>query len=194
MISLMSKYKYYFRKPKSEISKDILKWLLISGIVYISASSPYFTLNLMKKIKKIKKYKRKKVYDAFYRLRREGCIEIKKKDYNVYIKLTEKGRKKANWMQMDKLKIKKPKKWDGKWRIVMFDISQLKNFYREVFRGKLKELNFCQVQKSVWICPYKCKDEINLLKDFLGFTDKEIRLVVSSDIGKDDWLKKKFKI
>ncbi len=190
----MSKYKYYFRKPKSEISKDILKWLLISGMFYIAASSPYFTLALMKKIKNIKKYKRKKVYDAFYKLKREGCLEIKKKGYNVYIALTEKGRKKANWMQIDELKIKKPKKWDGRWRIIMFDISQVKNFYREVFRGKLKELGFYPLQKSVWVCPYRCKDEVNLLKDFLGFTDKEIRLVVSSDIGKDNWLRKKFKI
>ena len=190
----MSKYKYYFRKPKSEIAKDILKYLLISGMVYVAASSPYFTLNLIKRIKNINKYKRKKVYDAFYRLRKEGCLEIKKKGYNVYIRLTEKGRKKANWMQIDQLKIKKPKRWDGKWRIVVFDISQLKNFYREVFRSKLKELNFCQVQKSVWVYPYECKDEINLIKDFLGFTDKEIRLIVSSNIGKDDWLREKFNI
>lgn len=190
----MSKYKYYFRKPKSEISRDILKWLAISGMVYIVASSPRFTLNLMKKLKNGQKYKRKKVYDAFYRLRKDGCIYMERKNHRVSIKLTEKGRKKANWMQINELKIKKPKKWDGKWRIVMFDISQLKNFYREIFRGKIKELGFCQIQKSVWVFPYKCKDEINLLKDFLGLKDKEVRLVISSDIGKENWLREKFKI
>jgi DNA-binding transcriptional regulator PaaX len=190
----MSKYKYYFRKPKSEISKDILKLLLVSGMVYIAGNSPYFTLNLIKKLKKLNNYKRKKVYDAFYRLRKDGCIEIKRRGYNIHIVLTEKGRKKANWMQIDELKIKKPKRWDKKWRIVMFDISQLKNFYRDIFRGKLKELGFSPLQKSVWICPYKCKDEIDLLKDFLGLTDKEVRLVVSSDIGEDDLFIKKFRI
>ncbi|MBU3942504.1 hypothetical protein KKA24_00810 [Patescibacteria group bacterium] len=190
----MSKYKYYFRKPKSEISKDILKWLLISGAVYIAAGSPYFTLNLMKKFKDGGKYKNKKVYDAFYRLRKDGCIQIEQNNFDVRIRLTDKGKKKANWMQIDDLILKKNKKWDGKWRIVMFDIVQLKTFYRNVFRSKLKEMGFIQLQKSVWICPYKCKDEIDLLKDFLGLNDKEIRLVVCSDIGDESQLRKKFKI
>jgi DNA-binding transcriptional regulator PaaX len=76
----------------------------------------------------------------------------------------------------------------------MFDISQIKNFYREVFRGKLKELNFYPLQKSVWICPFKCKDEINLLKDFLGLTDEEVRFITTDDIGKENKLRKIFKI
>jgi len=163
-------------------------------MVYIAASSPYFTLNLMKSLKKNQRYKRRKVYDAFYRLRKDGCIEINKKGHQIYIKLTDRGLKKANWMQINELKIKRPKNWDGKWRLVVFDISNLKNFYRNVFRGKLKELGFSPLQKSVWICPFECSDEINLLKDFLGFTDKEIRLVVSNDIGDDTKLRKKFKI
>jgi len=190
----MSKYKYYFKKPKSEITKDILKSLLISGVICLVGSSPYFTSNLIKSFKNGSKYKKRKTYDAFYRLKKDGCIEITKKGHQAYVRLTDRGLKKANWMQINELKIKKPKKWDGRWRIVFFDISNLKNFYRNIFRGKLKELGFYPLQKSVWICPYKCKDEIDLLKDFLGLTDKEVRLVVSSDIGEDDLFIKKFRI
>jgi len=53
----MSKYKYYFKKPKSEIIKDILRWIATAGIVYVAASSPYFILNVMKEFKKRRRYK-----------------------------------------------------------------------------------------------------------------------------------------
>jgi len=190
----MSKYKYYFRKPRSEIVKDIFKILAVSGIVYVAASSPYFVFGLMKTLKKLKKYKKKRVYDAFYNLKRKGYIKITKKNHQIYISLTEKGRKKAGWMQIDELKIKKPKKWDRKWRVVVFDISQLKRTWREAFRGKLKELGLFPIQKSVWVTPFDCKDEINLLKDFFGFSEKEIRLIVAESIDQDDKIKEKFSI
>jgi len=190
----MSKYKYYFRKPKSEIVKDILYWLVVGGAVSIAATSPFFLTNLLKGFKRGQKYKRKKIYNAFYILRKEGCIEIKKKNHQIYISLTDKGKKKAGWLQIDVLKIKKPKKWDGKWRIIAFDIAQLKRIYRDAFRGKLKELGFYPLQKSVWIHPFDCRDEIELLREFFGLGEKEVRFIVTEDIGKDDWLKKIFKI
>ena len=46
------KYKYYFRKPKSEIAKDILYWLAITGAITIALTSPYFGRNLLKGLKK----------------------------------------------------------------------------------------------------------------------------------------------
>lgn len=190
----MSKYKYYFRKPRTEIAKDILKWLTTAGMVWVAGTSPYFTMNLMREFKKWRKYKRKKVYNAFYNLQKEGCINIGKRNHQIYIALTEKGRKKAGWLQIDSLEVKRPKKWDGKWRVVIFDISHLKKFYRDVLRGKLKELGFYPLQKSVWVTPFKCSDEINLIKHFLALTDKEIRLIVAKNIGKDSWLREKFKI
>lgn len=190
----MTKYKYYFRKPKSEIVKDVLSWLFMAGAIYIAASSPYFILNLLKNFKKGQKYQRKKVYDAFYRLRKEGCIEIKKNDRQIYIALTEKGKRKAGWLQIDALRIKRPKRWDGKWRIIIFDIAHLKKIYREAFRGKLKELGFCQLQKSVWVYPFDCRDEIELLREFFRLSEKEMRIIIAENIGKDDWLKKVFQL
>ena len=100
----------------------------------------------------------------------------------------------AGWLQIDALKINRPKKWDGKYRIIIFDIAQLKKFYREALRGKLKELGFYPLQKSVWIHPFDCRDEIEVLREFFGLDQKEMRLIVSEDIGPDGWLKKIFKI
>ena len=194
----MSKYKYYFKKPKSEITKDIFSWLSEPARIMLKGKYPNLALGVIiddfKEIYKEKKYNKKKVYDTFYRLKKQGCIKINKINKQIYIELTEEGREKADWMQIGELKIKKPKKWDKKWRIVMFDISNIKKLYREVFRGKLKELGFYPLQKSIWVSPYKCRDEIDLLKDFLGLKDKEVRFIITEDIGEDLKLRKIFKV
>jgi len=108
--------------------------------------------------------------------------------------LTSEGKKKAGRFQIDSLKIAKPKNWDKKWRLVIFDISQLRQVMRNAFRGKLKELGFYPLQKSVWVCPYECQDEIALLRDFFGLNEKEIRLIRAEDIEDDSYLRKIFKL
>ena len=187
-----SKYKYYFKKPRSEIVKDILDACLMSGFVMIAATSPYFLINLLKTYPKWKKYPHKKVYNTFYRLKKQGLIKVESKNKQIYISLTRDGRKKAGIYQINNLKIGKPKKWDKKWRALIFDVAQLKRTYREALRGKLKELGFYQLQKSVWVHPFNCKAEIELLKDFFGFSEKEMRLMIVENIGNDKELKKLF--
>jgi len=100
----------------------------------------------------------------------------------------------AGWLQIDALKIKHPQKWDTKWRLVIFDISHLKKKYREAFRGKLKELGFWYLQKSVWLHPFECRDEIALLRDFFGLTKNEVRLITAEDIERDEEFAKHFKV
>jgi len=166
----------------------------MAGLVYVAAGSPYFILNVMKEFKNRKKYGRKKVYDTFYTLQKQGYIKIGKRNHQIYISLTEKGKKKAGRFQIDNLKIKKPIKWDRKWRLVIFDISQLQRIKREAFRGKLKDLGFAPLQKSIWIHPYPCKDEIDLLKEFFGLSLKELRLITAESIGDDTYPRGVFKL
>ena len=188
------KYTYYFRKPKSEIVKDILSWLFIGGAVALAVTSPYFVHNLLTGNKKWNKYSKRKISTTFDRLRREGLISIEAKNKQIYISLTQEGRRKAGIFQIDKLRIARPKQWDRKWRMLMFDIPHKKKILREALRGKLKQLGFFPFQKSIWIHPYRCGAEIDLLKEFFGLTDKEVQLIVADYIGKDENWKQLFKL
>lgn len=190
----MDNFQYVFRESKSEITKIILAVLIVSGILVIASTSPYFIINLVKYFSKLKKYSNKKIYNAFRNLKKQGLIEYFYKGNQIYISLTEKGKKKAGWMQIDNLKIEKPKKWDKKWRMVMFDIAQIKRQEREALRGKLKQLGFYLFQKSIWVIPYKCDKEIEILKKFFGLKDYEIRLITIDNIGEDRELRKFFKL
>lgn len=194
LINRLGKYKYYFKKSKSEIVKDVLNLLAMTSIFVIAANSPYFARNILKSYKKWKKFSKKRVVDTFYNLKRQGLIQIEKKGKQIYISLTEKGKKKAGIFQINNLKVEKPKKWDRKWRVVIFDISELKKINREAFRGKLKELGFYQLQKSVWAHPYDCRAEIELLRDFFGLREEELRLMVVEKIESDEKIKSFFKL
>jgi len=113
----MSKYKYYFRKPKSVIAVDIVKWLAVAGAVSVAATSPYFAINILKGFNKGKKYEKEKICGAFYRLKKQGCINIQQKNHQIHISLTAEGKKKAGRFQIDSLEIKKQKTSDGIFKI-----------------------------------------------------------------------------
>src|SRR3989338_4199257 len=186
------KYKYYFRKPSSEIVKDIVVWLAAAGIVAVAGGSPYLFINLQGHSHRWRKYKKRNVADTFSRLKKQGHIEIQKRNRQVYIHLTPKGKALAGWLQIDALEITRPKRCDGDYHIIMFDIEQLRKPHREAFRGKLKELGFYPLQKSVWLCPFPCRDEVELLKEFFGLTDKEVRYITTPDIGDDQEVRRFF--
>ena len=61
--------------------------------------------------------------------------------------------------------IKKTPTWDGLFRVIIFDIPENRKGIREIFRKKLKELEFQQLQKSVFVSPYECRNEIDFLKN-----------------------------
>jgi len=186
------KYKYYFAKPRSEIAKDIFTWLLVGGMVAVAATSPYFVQNVINAYQKSKKYPKRKVSDTFYRLRKQGMIDIQTVNHQIYISLTPEGRRRAGILQIDKLKIARPKRWDRKWRLLMFDVPQARKISREALRGKLKELGFLPLQKSVWVCPFECRAEMELLQDFFGLSQNEMRLIIAEDIGDDGKLRQEF--
>lgn len=178
-------------------SKEALKYLLLAGAIYVAASSPYFVLNLMKSISKERrwlKFRKEKFTNTFNYLKRRGLIEIRREGHDVRISLTKEGKKMAGKYQIDDLEIEKPKKWDKIWRVVIFDIPVFSRMVRDAFRRKLKEFGFCPLQKSIWVYPYPCKEEIELLREFFGLNKKQIQVLEVIKLDEDKFLRKFFKL
>lgn len=191
-------YNKTMRERYSKITKDILLGLAVTGAVLIAATSPYFSLNLIRAIKKDKKYikkyfEKRKVERAFARLRKNRLVILQEKDGKFIVKLTEKGKRKVKEIQYEKLKIEKPDVWDGKWRIVTFDIPNKKNAAREALRRKIKELGFYFLQKSVWVYPYPCEKEIQFLVELFEVWPY-VDIIVAKEISNDVKLKKHFRL
>jgi len=122
------------KKKVIKASKEILKYLLISGVILIAETSPYFVPNLIKSIKKFKAKDGRKVNSAFQYLRRNELIEVEKDGFDARIFLTEKGKKRAGRYQINDLKIETPKNWDRKWRIWTAP-HNLDNYQRDKVAG-----------------------------------------------------------
>jgi|SRR3989338_4281864 len=87
----------------------------------------------------------------------------------------------------------KHKKWDGKWRVVIFDVWESTREKRDSLRYEIKNFGFIQLQRSVWIYPYDCAEFIELLKTDLSF-GKNIRYMVVEKLDHDEKLRKYFKL
>ena len=94
---------------------------------------------------------------------------------------------------MDDIKIKKPKKWDKQWRIVIFDIPEKFKGAREALREKLKELGFVELQKSVFAYPFECEDEINFIVEVFQIRPF-VRLVKAGSFTNEEQFKIKFNL
>jgi hypothetical protein len=127
------------------------------------------------------------------RLKEQEFIEIvKHKDYSE-IKLTEKGKLRSLNYKLRELKLKKQDKWDGKWRIVMYDIGTIKKIKQNYFRRAIKNLDLYPLQKSVYITPYPCNYEISLIRNQFDLYD-EVIYITADYLENEKQLTKFFKI
>ena len=94
---------------------------------------------------------------------------------------------------LNEMAIKKPKRWDGKWRIVLFDIPEKIRKTRDIFRHHLNQLEFYEFQKSVFVHPFDCHDEIDYLIEFYN-ARKFVRFIVAESLDNELHLKKKFNL
>ena len=80
--------------------------------------------------------------------------------------LTEKGKKRAITFNFSKMKIQAPEAWDGFWHVVIFDIPERYKTARLSLRDKLLDLGFFQCQKSVYLYPFPCQNEVDFISQY----------------------------
>ena len=93
---------------------------------------------------------------------------------------------------MDEITIK-PVHWDGQWRFLTFDIPEKNKGARHVFRAKLKELGFFHFQRSVFLLPYPCEKEIDVITRSLEI-EPCVHLITAKRFPGDKVLIKKFRL
>lgn len=150
-------------------TKKLLNYLLTGGLVVIgSLLDPRLPHKLLVNYFKQKSFDNKKFKRKVEYLKKQDIIQVSESKDGLQLKLTKKGVETVKYYQLDDLKIKTPQKWDGKWRVVIFDIPEDKKLGRDALRYKLKNLGFHQLQRSVFCHPYPCENEIILIKEAYG--------------------------
>jgi DNA-binding transcriptional regulator PaaX len=161
-------------------------------VVMLGASAMGNAVQMFKIFEGSKKYSRKQIRNVVNSAKHQKLIEyVREKDGKTMVKITKKGKAKLRAFDIELIEIKKPKNWDGKWRLAMFDIPMRHTNGRESLRYHLKNLGFFQFQKSAWIYPYPCEDEIIFVADFFG-VERYLEILTVESITRDKKLKKYF--
>lgn len=112
------------------------------------------------------------------RLNGNGLLEKSNINNRQVYRISERGKARLLSYIMSELEVPSKPEWDGKWRIVIYDIGATSKDKQQSLRRFLKKMGFYQMQKSVYITPFNCQDEVSYLKSYFGFgTDLKYMLV-----------------
>lgn len=174
------------------LSQKILL-LLAGGCALGFSRSPRHYGRLIKEIsREWEKIERRALYLAIQRLYESKLIRYREHaDGSVEIVLNREGRHQALRYQLNNLSIPKPARWDYKWRVVLFDIPEEQKKMRDALRERLKQLGLLEFQKSVFVHPHECRNEIDFMIE-LYQARRYVRFIEATRIDNELHLKKKF--
>lgn len=125
-------------------------------------------------------------------LERQGFVEKESTKEGILIRIKDKG--KTQILKYSLLDMRPSKnKWDGKWRLVFFDVAELDRKKRDQFRKYLKQLEMEQFQKSVFISPYDIFDQVKYLREVLNIPNT-IKMAQLDWVENEKDLKEIFKL
>ncbi|RLC35214.1 MAG: CRISPR-associated endonuclease Cas2 [Candidatus Nealsonbacteria bacterium] len=175
-------------------TKQKILLLLLSGVALGCSYTLHKQYKVFKSLsREWKKIDRKKLREEIRNLYRSHLVTIKENaDGSFTYLLTDKGKLKALTYHFQNIKIER-NNWDGRWRIVVFDIPEKLKQARNAFRDKLKELGFYELQKSVFVFPYECQNEIEFVIEFFNLR-KFVRWGTLDSIDNELHLRKLFNL
>lgn len=183
-LSLVRRFEEEDRARRNARTKEVLaligKGLLLVGVLFApnltrilprgETDPSWAELNRYSKMYNLWSLRR-----TIRRLQKQKMATIDEQNGQQVIILTEKGKKKIFNVALDELKLAKQEKWDGKWRLVIYDISEGKKI-RNIIRRNLEGLDFLRLQESVYLTPYPCREAVDILRLNYNLED-EIRIL-----------------
>ena len=180
------------RRKKENVQKVVLAAVALAGTLAVGVLAPNIFLALPGIMGK-KRYKLAfQARTAAARLAIKGHVRFVEKNGKKRIEITEAGRR-AYAFEVEKVRLaaQRGKRWDGRFRLVMFDIPQHRRRDRDHLRAVVRGCGFLRLQDSVWIFPYDCEELITLLKADMRI-GKDILYAIVESVENDGWIKKHF--
>ncbi len=166
---------------RTKINSAIISTVAITGGLAVALLAPNVVGILGKTF--LKQYD-KRFQSSLRKLVDAGYIVFEEVEGVKKLQLTKKGEWFAAQIGKGSLVPKKPKKWDQKWRMIIFDISEKRKKSRAQIRLALTNLGFYRLQDSVWVYPYDCEEFITVLKIDMKLRN-EVLYVIADKIEND---------
>ncbi len=157
------------------MTRDVIKALGLASAISMVLVAPNAAVLIEKYIKHVNKKNARKTLTY---LKYRQLITVKEINGEYHYRLTKKGMAKYQKISMDELFIPTPKRWDGKWRMVLFDIPTRYNSRRSILIDKLRQMDFYLLQHSAWIHPFDGEMQVGVLIKNLELEKQVSYLVV----------------
>lgn len=180
------------RYEKGELAKEILTGLVAGGFVIACFAFPGFA-QVAALFNPKDSYERHRIRQAVRCLEKKKYVRIFRKNGKDVIEITKSGNKRVLAYRIEEMKLKIPEKWGGWWYIIMFDIPEKKKRWRDAMSFRIKEFGLYPIQKSIFVSPYHCKDEIDFIGEFFKVRDSIIYIKAKEIEGAED-IKKYFQL
>lgn len=170
----------------------VLALAAIAGVVIIAAVAPnVFTAFGSRGQRRF--IRREGFAKTLSYLKRKKLASVERHGDKYSIALSQRGLGQVAQRAFNRLTIEKPDLWDGKWRLIIFDIPEKHKWSREGFRKKLKKLGFYQFQKSVFVSPYPCFEEVDFIASLFSVQDF-MRCIETPVLTNDSELREHFNL
>jgi DNA-binding transcriptional regulator PaaX len=175
------------RAAKRNLKKVVLSTIAAAGLLGVGLLAPNVIGALGKFGMIPTRYDAGNIERARRRLIAEGLLVYEGK----LLRLTKRGEIELRRIQLSSLSPLKSRKWDGRWRVLIFDIPERQKNIRNRIRQSLVALGFLKLQHSVWAFPYDCEEIITLLKADLK-VGKNLLYMIVDELECDAPLRKHF--
>ena len=182
------------RDPKKmALRAAFLRTLYVGGALTLVMLAPKMS-RIIGSPDKSKKYRDelyRRIRDTQYRLKHTGLVF---EDDRGRLVLTKLGTQKIEKMLMKEYVIPPPALWDGKWRVLLFDIKEKRRRVRAQLRKLLDGAGFVRLQDSAWVHPYPCDEFVALVRAHLSSGVGELRHITADALESDKPLRNHFNL
>ncbi|MDO8593414.1 MAG: hypothetical protein Q7R59_00755 [bacterium] len=182
------------QKRRVKIKNLLLRSLVATGVISIALIAPKMT-RLLKELNRPAKNRAqlyRRITQGLKRLEQDGLVTVTGEYANRRVKITGKGREVMEQIEFGEYVIPEPAFWDGKWRVLIFDIKEKKRRTRTQLRRLLQGAGFVWIQDSVWVYPHPCDEFISLVRAHLKSGVGEMRIFVAEALESDKTLREHF--
>ena len=180
------------RGTRVPIQSIVLRTLAVSGLISVALVAPKMT-HFFKYLDRPRQ-ERTRVYarvrQTLTRLQEKGFITI----VDDSVELSAFGTRAMQEILASEYVIPEPAFWDGKWRMIIFDIKEKQRKRRDELRLLLEGVGFIKLQQSAWVHPYACDEFIALLKAHLASKGDELFYFTAEGLHPDVALRRHFKL
>ena len=180
---------------RTSIQRTILHAIAAAGFLSIALLAPN-ALKLLAKAERGAGRRRRMnpkylIDTAFGKLLTKGYVLIEDSSHGKVARLTNEGKQALGRMIANAPDARKHKRWDKRWRLVIYDIKEKRRGTRVALARTLRAFGFYQLQASVWVYPYDCESLLILLKAEFKI-GKDVLYGVIEKVEGDEGAKKYF--